>query len=124
MNDYPSKQEYFDAMKGRISKTSIREYSDEFVIQGKFGMVAWVGYWDVWITGVHVGKELTQRKVNSLSRRIKEAAGTVFQELTGEAVGMAPDAEAAYLSAVLLGARKKRRVSDATLANLRKNRAA
>lgn len=116
-----TKQELFDAMKGRISITAIQEYSDEYVIYGKFGMVSWLdGVWDIWITGVHHGKELSQRKVNSLARRINERVKVDFQELTGESCGNVPDAEGAYISAVLLGARRKRKSSINSLANLRK----
>jgi len=117
-----TKQELYDAMGGRISIKSIGEYSDEFVIIGKWGMVSWMDdYWDIWITGVHHGKELSQRKVNSLARRIEERVKTDFQELTGESTAMVADNEGAFISAVLLGARRKRKTSVETLARLRKH---
>jgi len=116
-----NKQELFDAMKGRISMTAIQEYSGEYQIIGKFGMVSWMDdYWDIWITGVHHGKELSQRKVNSLARRINDRVKVGFQELTGESCGNVPDSEGAFICAVLLGARRKRKASVETLARLRK----
>ncbi len=59
-----TKKELYKAMDGRISMSSIGEYSDEIVILGKFGIVSWMdGYWDIWITGVHRTKELSSNKV-------------------------------------------------------------
>ncbi len=107
--------------------SSIREYSDEFQIIGKFGMVSWMGdYWDVWITGVHHGIELSSRRVKHLCERIKPLAKSIDTGLTCEATGVAKGNEEAYLCAVLLGARKKRIDSPETiarnLANLNKLR--
>jgi len=121
MNQYPTKQELFDAMKGRISMTAIQEYSGEFQIIGKFGMVSWMGeYWDVYITGVHQKKELSQRKVNNLVSAISDSVGIDFMNASQESWGMVKDDEGAFLSAVLLGARRKRKDSTETLARLRK----
>ena len=51
--------------------SSIREYSGEFQILGKYGMVSWMDdYWDVWVTGVHLDKELSTRKVKHLAEAI------------------------------------------------------
>ncbi len=55
-----TKKEIYEAMGGRISMSSIGEYSDEYQILGKYGMVSWMdGYWDVWINGL--GKDLSIR---------------------------------------------------------------
>jgi hypothetical protein len=118
-----TKQELFNLMKGRISMSSIREYSGEYVLFGKFGIVSFMGdYWDIWVTGVHRGKDLSQRKVNSLSRRISASATCEFQELTGESEARVPDSEGAYIAAVLLGVRRKRKASVKQLEALRNAR--
>ena len=117
-----TKKELYEAMGGRISMSSIREYSDEYQILGKYGMVSWMGdYWDVWITGVHLDKELSSRKVKHLCERIKPLAKSIDTGLTCEATGVVLGNEEAYLCAVLLGARKKRVDSPETLAKTRAN---
>ena len=117
-----TKKEIYEAMGGRISMSSIAEYSDEFQILGKYGMVSWMGdYWDVWITGVHLDKELSSRRVKHLCERIKPLAKSVDTKLYCEATGVAKGNEEAYQIAVLLGARKKRVDSPGTLAKTRAN---
>ncbi len=117
-----NKQELFNAMGGRISMTSIGEYSGTFQIIGKFGMIEWMDdYWDIWITGFHKGKELGTGKVNNLCRAIFDSVGMRCEKLAGEAYGKAKDNEAAFICAVLLGARRKRKDSIETLARLRKS---
>jgi len=112
-----TKKELYEAMGGRISMSSIGEYSDEYQILGKFGMVSWMGdYWDVWITGVHLDKELSSRRVNHLCERIEPLAKSIDTELTCEATAVAKGNEEAYQIAVLLGARKKRIDSPETIA--------
>jgi len=65
---------------------SIGEFEDEIQILGKYGMVSWMGdYWDVWITGVHLDKELSSRKVKHLCERIKPLAKSIDTGFTGEA---------------------------------------
>ena len=61
-------------------------------------------------------KNCHKDKVNSLSRRINHSTGAVFQELTGESTGMVKGNEDAFKSAVLLGARKKVKMSEKELA--------
>ncbi len=100
--------------------SSIGIYSGEYQILGKCGMVSWMGdYWDVWITGIHHGKELSQRKVKSLCRQIGDRVKCDFQELTGEANTIVDTHEQAYLVACILGARKKRQLSLESLEKLR-----
>ena len=116
-----TKKELYEAMDGRVSMSSIREYSGEFQILGKFGMVSWMDdYWDVWITGVHLDKELSSRKVKHLAEAIEPLAKSIDTKLTCEATGVVLGNEEAYLCAVLLGARKRRVDTPETLA---KNRA-
>ena len=99
---------------------SIGEYSDEYQILGKYGMVSWMDdYWDVWISGLD--KELSSRGVKHLCERIKPLAKSIDTGLTGEATEVAKGDEEAYQIAVLLGARKKRIDSPETLAKTRVN---
>ncbi len=115
-----NKQQIYDAMGERISMSAISEFSGEYQILGKFGMVCWMGdFWDVWITGVHRGKELSQRKVNSLCRQIRDCTRSDSQELTGEAYAIVDTNEQAFLVACILGARKKRQYSPESLEKLR-----
>ena len=111
-----TKKEIYAAMGGRISMSSIREYSDEYQILGKFGMVSWMDYWGIWITGVHLDKELSSRRVKHLCERIKPLAKSIDTGLTCEATGVVLGNEEAYLCAILLGARKKRIDSPETIA--------
>jgi len=114
-----NKKELYEAMGGRISMSSIREYSDEFQILGKFGMMSWMGYWDVWITGIHLEKELSSRRVKHLCERIKPLAKSIDTGFTGEATAVVKDNEEAYQCADLLGARKRRIDTPETLAKNR-----
>jgi len=94
---------------------SIGEYSDEYQILGKYGMVSWMDdYWDVWISGMD--KELSSRRVKHLCERIKPLAKSIDTGLTCEATGVVKGNEEAYQIAVLLGARKKRIDSPETIA--------
>ena len=112
-----TKKELYEAMGDRISMSSIGEYSDEYQILGKYGMVSWMDdYWDIWITGVHLDKELSSRRVKHLCERIKPLAKSIDTGLTCEATGVVQGNEEAYLCAVLLGARKKRIDSPETIA--------
>ena len=115
-----TKKEIYEAMGGRISMSSIGEYSDEYQILGKFGMVSWMDdYWDVWITGVHLDKELSSRRVKHLAEAMGPLAKSIDTAFTGEAVAIVPGNEEAYLCAVLLGARKRRKDTPKTLAKNR-----
>jgi hypothetical protein len=115
-----TKKEIYTAMGGRISMSSIGEYSDEYQILGKYGMVSWMDdYWDVWITGVHLDKELSSRKVKHLAEAIKPLAKSIDTKLYCEAIAVVTGNEEAYLCAILLGARKKRVDTPETLAKSR-----
>jgi len=116
-----TKKEIYEAMDGRISMVSIGKFEDEIQILGKFGMVSWMGdYWDAWITGVHLDKELSSRRVKHLAEAIRPLAKSVDTKLYCEAIAIVPGNEEAYLCAVLLGARKRRKDTPETLT---KNRA-
>ena len=115
-----NKKQLYEAMSGRISMSSIGEFSDELVILGKYGIVSWMDdYWDIWITGVHHGKELSSKKVFYLCEAIKPLVKTLDTGLNCEAVGVALGNEEAYQIAVLLGARRKRVDTPETLAKNR-----
>ncbi len=115
-----NKIQLYEAMDGRISMSSIGEYSNDIVILGKYGIVSWMDdYWDIWITGIHHQKELSSKKVFYLCTAVKPLVKTLDTELTCEAIGMCTSADAAYQIAVTLGARKRRNSSSKQLANLR-----
>jgi len=115
-----TKKEIYEAMGGRISMVSIGEFADEIQILGKCGMVSWMGdYWDIWITGVHLDKEVSSRKVKHLAEAIKPLAKSIDTRFTGEATAVALGNDEAYQCAVLLGARKRRVDSPETLAKNR-----
>ena len=78
------------------------------------------GYWDVWITNIHSGIELSSRKVKHLVKALGHLAKSVDTKLYCEAIAVVPGNEEAYQCAVLLGARKRRKDTPETLA---KNRA-
>ena len=100
--------------------SSIGVYSGEYQILGKFGLVSWMDdYLDVWITGIHKSKKLSQRKVNSLCRQLGDCVKCDFQQLTGEATTIVGTHEQAYLVACILGARKKRQLSPESMEKLR-----
>ncbi len=116
-----TKKEIYTAMGGRISMVSIGEFEDEYQILGKYGMVSWMGdYLDVWITNIHSGVELSSKKVKHLAEAIGPLVKSIDTKLYCEAIAVAKGNEEAYLCAVLLGARKRRKDTPETLA---KNRA-
>ncbi len=116
-----TKKEIYEAMGGKISMVSIGEFEDENQIVGKYGMVSWMGdYWDVWITGIHLDKELSSRRVKHLAEALGPLAKSVDTKLYCEAIAVVTGNEEAYQCAILLGARKRRIDTPETLA---KNRA-
>ncbi len=113
---FMNKIQLYEAMGGRISMSSIGEYSDDIVILGKFGIVSWMDdYWDIWITGVHRDKELSSNKVKHLAKALGPLAKSVDTKLYCEAIAVVTGNEEAYLCAVLLGARKRRVDTPETL---------
>ena len=115
-----NKNQLYEAMDGRISMSSIGEYSGEITILGKYGTVSWMDdYWDIWITGIHHRKELSSKKVFYLCSAIKPLVKTLDTGLNCEAIGMCTCNDAACQIAILLGARKKRNASLKQLANLK-----
>jgi len=117
-----TKKEIYTAMGGRISMVSIGEFADDYQILGKYGMVSWMDvYWDVWITGIHLDKGLSSRRVKHLCERIKPLAKLIDTKLTCEATGVVLGNEEAYQIAVILGARKRRVDTPETIAKTRAN---
>ena len=89
---------------------------------GKFGMIErGDGYWNIGITGIHKNKELSTRRVNNLARAISASVGIEINKLSGEALGRVRDNEGAFLCAILLGVRRKRKDSVKVLSILRKS---
>ncbi len=116
-----TKKEIYMAMGGRISMVSIGKFEDDSQILGKYGMVSWMGdYWDVWITNIHSGVELSSKKVKHLAKAMGPLVKSIDTKLYCEAIAVVTGNEEAYQCAILLGARKRRVDTPETLA---KNRA-
>lgn len=105
-----------------ISPTAIRMGQDGLEIRGKWAVVTPMeDYWDVWIHNPsNLSKGLTARKVTNMLERISDCVKADFHELTGEAWFRVWGHKQISLIRSVLGIRKKKRVSEATLRNLRK----
>ncbi len=110
------KSKIFQAFDGKTSMTAIQFRYDEWVIKGKFCIVApddEIGnVWDIWICNPgDIKAGLSQRKVKSMVRTLESTGKMEFNELTGEAWGKPRDQEIILGNLKLLGIRKKRQVS-------------
>jgi hypothetical protein len=111
-----TKDEIYDACQGKISKTSIKQYSGDWVISGKYGMIENLGnlnspHWVVWITGVHLDKILPTITINTVLSKIKSMVKSVDTTYNGEATCVCTDENQLGDLAILLGARRKRQIS-------------
>ena len=119
------KQYYLDKVGDRISQLAIKQYSGDYVIMGKFGMIENIGsqaspYWDIWVTGVHLGKTLSTKRVNKVVSSIKSLATGIDTTFNNEATAHCLDENNISALAVLLGARKKMKLTESQLANLKR----
>jgi len=110
-----NKQELFNAFNQKISLKSIVRRDDEYVIQGKFCIIAPTGKnrWNIWICNPDdLYNGLGQRKVRNIAAKLfKSAVGMTFTELTGEGYGVVAGTKLILQNLKLLGIRKKRQVS-------------
>ena len=112
------KQQIFDAFNSKISKTQIVNRDGEFVIQGKFCVIAPEGSgWDVWICSPDdLVNGLGERRLTSILTNLEiSLTKTVFTRLNGEAHTWVRDTSLILSSLKLLGIRKKMEYSEATL---------
>ena len=96
-----------------ISPTAIQERDAEYVIFGKFCIVASLGRneWDLWICNPKdITKGLTTRKIRILLRKLWQEAS--FTELTGETYAQVQGTDLISNNLDLLGIRKKRQLSE------------
>lgn len=118
-----TKQELFDAFDGKISKASIVDRDGEFVIQGKFCVIAPEGenVWDIWIGSPDdLYSGLSQRKVTGIITSLqKSAVGSAVRELTGEADTRVRGTGLILSNLRVLGIRKKREISPEAREKLR-----
>ncbi len=118
-----NKHEIFRAFDQKISPKSIVQRNDEYVVQGKFCVVAPLGNneFDIWICNPDdLYNGLGQRKVRNIAAKLfKSAVGTMFTELTGEGYGVVAGAEIILQNLELLGIKKKRVVSPENLEKLK-----
>jgi hypothetical protein len=107
-----NKKELFNAFDQRISEKSIVERNDEFVIQGKFCVIAPIGNnkFDIWICNPDDPyKGLGQRKVCNIAANLfKSPCKSELTELTGEGWGVVAGTEIILQNLKLLGIKKKR----------------
>lgn len=110
------KSKIFHAFEGNISITAIQYINDEWVIKGKYCIIAPDNnsgdIWDIWICNPgDITAGLSQRMVKSMVRTLESTGKMEFNELTGEAWGKTRDKEIILGNLKLLGIRKKRVIS-------------
>ena len=118
-----NKEELYDACQGKVSKTSFKEYSGSMVISGKYGMIENLGdltspCWDIWVTGVHLGKELSTNRINLLASALKPHVKRLDLTYNRELTCVCTDENKIGDLALLIGARKKMKMSPERLAKL------
>ncbi len=118
-----NKKGLFDAFSQKISKKSIVNRDGEFVIQGKFCVIAYEppDLWDIWICNPDdLYSGLTQRKVSGIIASLQKSKGWgVFRELTGEADVRVRDKQLILNNLPVLGIKKKQEYSPETLKKMR-----
>lgn len=96
-----------------ISPTAIQERDGEFVIVGKFCLIATLGgdRWDVWLCNPKdISKGLSTRKLNVLLEKLQQEEG--FTALNGEAYAQVQGKELVENNLDLLGIRKRMQLSE------------
>ena len=116
----PTKQAIFDACDGQVSKTCIVRRDGEWVVKGKFCILAPLddGTWDLWICNpgdLRIG--LHQRRVNDRVRKLKIIPqNRPFTILKGEAHATLPGLDDLVSNPDLLrllGIRRRKRLTEA-----------
>jgi len=113
-----NKADIYKAFESKISKTAIQHRYNEWVIKGKYCIIAPDDnngdIWDIWICNPgDITAGLSQRKVKSMVCTLESTGKMEFNELTGEAWDKARDKEIIFGNLKLLGIRKKRKVTSA-----------
>ena len=110
------KSKIIDAFEDKISSTAIQFRYDEWVIKGKFCIVAPDDedgdVWDIWICNPDdIAAGLSQRRARNIIQALESTGKMEFNELTGEAWGKVSDKNVILGNLKLLGIRKKRVMS-------------
>jgi hypothetical protein len=106
-----NKKEIFNAFDQKISKKCIVYRDTEWLIQGKYCVIAPLGNneFDVWICDPDPSQILDQRKVRNIATNLfKSHCSEAFTELTGEGYGVIAGTELILQNLDLLGIKKKR----------------
>jgi hypothetical protein len=105
-----------------ISPTAIQIGQDGAEIRGKWAVITPMdGIWDVWLYNPKdPSKGLSARKITNMLRSMESTDKTDLTVLDGEAWFRVSDHRVISEIRHIIGVRKKRRVSDAALANLKK----
>ncbi len=118
-----TKQELFDAFDQKISKKAIVSRGDEYVIQGRFCVIAFEepDLWDIWVCNPDdLYSGLGAKKVRNIcAELIKSAVNLPVRELTGETDTRTRDKGVILNNLSVLGIRKKRQVSPKQLEKMR-----
>jgi hypothetical protein len=120
-----TKTDLFEFFDGLLSKSSIKQTDDgEWLARGKFGEISVMDDCiDVWLTSVHTGKELGQRKVNAILTRLPPNLEVDIDDCyVGEASFILPldvGKDDLMTIAILLGMRKKKVMSPESIAAAR-----
>ena len=96
-----------------ISPTAIQERDGEYVIVGKFCLIASLGgnRWDVWLCNPKdFSKGLSARKLNILLKNLRQEAG--FTVLNGEAYAKVQGKDLIENNLDLLGIRKLGKITE------------
>ena len=117
-----NKADIYKAFEDKISSTVIQLRYDEWVIKGKFCIVAPDdedgGVWDIWICNPDdIAAGLSQRRVRNITQALESTGKMEFNELTGEAWGKVRDKEVILNNHKLLGIRKKRQITPEQASN-------
>ena len=109
-----SKQEIFGAFDQKISKSSIVKRDGEYVIQGKFCVIALEApdLWNIWICNPDdLYSGLGTKKVHNICAVLKKSHSTsAYTELTGEAYMIVRGTELILKNRLVLGIPKKREI--------------
>ena len=109
-----TKQEIFDAFSGAISKTAIVDLDGEYVIRGRWCIIANEGdLWDIWLCNPKdIVNGLGARKLTNLVGHLNSLVEWPFRELNGEAYTKVAGTALISASLRLLGIKKKRHMSQ------------
>ncbi len=110
-----NKSELYSFFDGQISRSAIRQRYDEWVIQGKYCIIAVEdNLIDIWLCNPqNISQGLGTRSIKNRLDALKSPSTTLVRELTGEGIVRTRCKQDVLTNLKLLGIRKARRVSEA-----------